>query len=75
MHIAQVESMNVSELLEFLGDDKICGEDGCYRECASGYTLCIQCLHGTSERAHPVYVAAKKRLRKLQRKEQKESAK
>ncbi len=47
---------------------KICEEDGCYRQCEHGYRFCIQCIHGQSERADDFYVAAKKRLEKLQKK-------
>ena len=67
MDIAKVNRMTADELAEFLGD-RVCRERGCYRETARGYVLCLQCLHGTSQRADDVYVAAKKRLERLRRK-------
>jgi hypothetical protein len=67
----QIERMGIEELEEFLdlpGNDRICRERGCYNVTASGYVVCLQCLHGTSPRADYDLVAAKKRLAKLKRK-------
>jgi hypothetical protein len=66
MHVKQVERMSLEELDKFVRG-KVCEVKGCYRECDSRYVVCIQHLHGTSQRADEVYVAAKKRLQKLRK--------
>lgn len=47
---------------------RICREDKCYRKCAPGYVVCLNCLHGTSPRADDAAVAAKKKLERINRK-------
>ena len=42
----------------------ICCEEGCYNAVARGYVCCLQCLHGTSERAPDEAVGLKKRIRR-----------
>jgi hypothetical protein len=70
MHIEQVKRLTVAELEELLGlpgNNVVCENANCFRLSAPGYIYCLQCMHGTSAQAHPVYVAAKKRLMKLKR--------
>ncbi len=60
----EVKTATREQLQEFVGD-RLCADDNCYRYSAQGYVLCLQCLHGTSERGDDELVAAKKRLKKL----------
>jgi hypothetical protein len=40
--------------------DLICDIPHCYNRPASGYTICISCLHGVAEKADLEVIAAKK---------------
>lgn len=61
------EIEEIKQALGFPGGPKICTTPLCYNEPARGYVVCLQCLHGESERAEDDYVKAKKRLEKLER--------
>jgi hypothetical protein len=60
-----IGSMSFTELQEYVKHADICRETGCYNACASGYVVCIECLHGTADLAQPEYAKAKRRLERL----------
>lgn len=64
--IDDIQFMDESALVS-LCHGTICESDGCYRKCEHGNRFCIQCIHGTSQRADEFYVTAKKRLVELQK--------
>lgn len=62
--------MTIAQLENFLGlpgRNQICETTGCYNQTADGLIICLQCAHGTSERADDELVNAKRELEKKRR--------
>jgi hypothetical protein len=51
--------------------ETICCEEGCYQESASGYTICLECLHGASDRASDEAIALKRQVESALKREKK----
>jgi len=66
MTLDEVKTASAEQLREFLGD-WVCAEPDCFNVAMRGIIYCQTCMYDAPDRAEPEYVAAKKRLAKLDR--------